>query len=154
VPQRSAAQATDIVLTASSNARNSASLATSSGETAGVARSAQYSDPDAGVCIVGGSQNPGQRIQVSISGNANLVLGASQRSRLPAPAQAAKGMSARFDLIEQTVLIDNLGTGAFRVTGTFSIPKQIERENYGGYSTTTVSAENAAITTLIDQVPP
>jgi hypothetical protein len=151
VPQRNAVERTDITLSTTSNTGAATTNADASGWTQGVAQSAQNGNPSAGVCTVTGSQNPGQRIQVSISGNSNLALGAANRVRLPAPAQAAQGTFVRLDLVEETVLIDANGVGTFRVTGVLSIPRKITNENFGGYSTIAISNENSALITVIDQ---
>ena len=151
IPVRTVALPTTVALSVASSMANIATLLTLGGETGFVARESSYDDVTVGICVVKGSSHPGQLIQVRIENNQDLSLAASDRDRLPRPAQAAD-VRATLSLEASTVQIDSLGEGTFRVVGELSLPPAIIKDNYGGYTTLAAPGGQAAEVIITDQV--
>lgn len=154
VPPRNGGGETRVSLAVASAAPGAQTSASLAGNIDTVARATGFEDPEAGTCTVTGSRNPGQRISVSISGNAGIPMSASARTRLPRAAQDALGIGVDLMLAEQGVSIDSTGAGTFRVIGEFRIPQNLIRDNYGGYSSRAAGSTAAATVTVRDEILP
>jgi len=144
---------TTIGLSIAANKSTSPTVASLGGNTLFVAREASFTDVVAGTCTVHGSNNPNQRIRVKINNNKNLVLAGTDRGKLTRPSQDAV-VKADLELKEDFVEIDSAGHGTFRVVGVMTVPTLISVDNYGGYTTTAVSAMNAAEVVVTDTLFP
>lgn len=152
VPARSATAATVLDLKAQGRRPSDATNVLFAQETTDVALASGYDSPASASCNVTGSNNPGQRIAVSIAQQTDIRFGPSNHRGMAAPGQLAD-LRADLSLAEYTVEIDADGAGVFRVDGTLLIPAVVIPNNYGSYRSSTAADggnDNFAIVTVID----
>ena len=153
VPVRSGGEPTRITLGVEENRANAWTDWRISGDAAWVSWASGHAVTRAGTCILGGSNHPGQQVQVSISNHENLNLAGATRSLLNKPSADA-ALRADLALVENFVQIDSHGEGSFRIVGELTIPADIIYANYGGYSALVHASGNLATVTVTDTVMP